>query len=30
MGKRHISHYLVYSNSAIASAAGSLDLCIVP
>ena len=30
MGKGLLSHYLVYSNSAIASAVDSLDLCIVP
>ena len=30
VGKGLLSHFLVYSNSAIASAAGSSDLCIVP
>ena len=30
MGKRLLSHCLVYSNSAIASVADSLDLFIVP
>jgi hypothetical protein len=29
-GKGLSSHFLVYSNSAIASAAGNSDLCIVP